>query len=154
MLEKDASKRLGAAKGNMFSVGGVAALRQHEFFDGKHNSIHLPMKVFSMLPPASLLHHPLNPLLLSPPHLKAWTGRRCSARSYRAPSTWKPPLRTSPSTPPCISMRVIAPPLYSLTSRISYQCCYCTILLLRLHHPAAVSLNAGGRLPLHHVLAR
>jgi p70 ribosomal S6 kinase len=32
LLEKDVNKRLGAAKGNMFSIGGVAALKQHEFF--------------------------------------------------------------------------------------------------------------------------
>jgi p70 ribosomal S6 kinase len=32
LLEKDVNKRLGATKGNMFSIGGVAALKQHEFF--------------------------------------------------------------------------------------------------------------------------
>ena len=34
LLEKDATKRLGAAKGNMFNIGGVSALKQHCFFDG------------------------------------------------------------------------------------------------------------------------
>jgi p70 ribosomal S6 kinase len=33
MLEKDINKRLGAAKSTMFSIGGVAALKRHAFFD-------------------------------------------------------------------------------------------------------------------------
>lgn len=32
LLEKDMNKRLGAVKGTMFTIGGVAALKQHEFF--------------------------------------------------------------------------------------------------------------------------
>ena len=32
LLEKDASKRLGASKSNRFTIGGVTALKQHEFF--------------------------------------------------------------------------------------------------------------------------
>lgn len=34
MLDKDMSKRLGAAKSTMFSIGGVTALKQHDFFRG------------------------------------------------------------------------------------------------------------------------
>ena len=34
LLEKDVNKRLGAAKGTMFSIGGVTALKQHAFFEG------------------------------------------------------------------------------------------------------------------------
>jgi serine/threonine protein kinase len=34
MIERDVSKRLGASKSTMFSIGGVAALKQHPFFDG------------------------------------------------------------------------------------------------------------------------
>eukprot|EP00596_Hydrurales_sp_CCMP1899_P003551 CAMPEP_0119044698 /NCGR_PEP_ID=MMETSP1177-20130426/33696_1 /TAXON_ID=2985 /ORGANISM="Ochromonas sp, Strain CCMP1899" /LENGTH=813 /DNA_ID=CAMNT_0007015211 /DNA_START=211 /DNA_END=2649 /DNA_ORIENTATION=- len=33
MLEKDLNKRLGASKSTMFSLGGVAALKQHPFFE-------------------------------------------------------------------------------------------------------------------------
>ena len=33
MLEKDINKRLGASKTTMFSIGGVAALKRHPFFD-------------------------------------------------------------------------------------------------------------------------
>lgn len=36
MLEKDPTKRLGAAKGNMFSIGGVSQLKQHPFFSSLH----------------------------------------------------------------------------------------------------------------------
>jgi p70 ribosomal S6 kinase len=32
LLEKDVNKRLGAKKSTMFSIGGVAGLKQHEFF--------------------------------------------------------------------------------------------------------------------------
>lgn len=32
LLEKDPSKRLGSAKGTMFCIGGVAALKKHDFF--------------------------------------------------------------------------------------------------------------------------
>jgi len=32
LLEKDITKRLGSSKGNMFAIGGVAALKQHDFF--------------------------------------------------------------------------------------------------------------------------
>ena len=34
LLEKDMTKRLGAMKSTMFAVGGVAALKKHEFFVG------------------------------------------------------------------------------------------------------------------------
>mmetsp|Transcript_24373 Transcript_24373/g.35771 ORF Transcript_24373/g.35771 Transcript_24373/m.35771 type:complete len:671 (+) Transcript_24373:193-2205(+) len=34
MLHKDPSKRLGAAKSTMFEIGGVSALKQHDFFRG------------------------------------------------------------------------------------------------------------------------
>lgn len=34
LLEKDPSRRLGCTKGNMFSVGGVSALKNHDFFGG------------------------------------------------------------------------------------------------------------------------
>lgn len=34
MLEKDLTRRLGCSKTNMFSLGGVGALKQHAFFDG------------------------------------------------------------------------------------------------------------------------
>jgi serine/threonine protein kinase len=34
MLDKDMNKRLGCAKSTMFSIGGITALKQHEFFAG------------------------------------------------------------------------------------------------------------------------
>lgn len=34
LLEKDPSKRLGCAKGTMFNIGGVTALKNHDFFRG------------------------------------------------------------------------------------------------------------------------
>merc|ERR1719223_373994 len=34
LLEKDMNKRLGSTKSTMFSIGGVAALKQHTFFVG------------------------------------------------------------------------------------------------------------------------
>jgi p70 ribosomal S6 kinase len=33
LLEKDMNKRLGSVKGNMFTIGGVSALKKHEFFE-------------------------------------------------------------------------------------------------------------------------
>jgi len=33
LLEKDVTKRLGSTKGTMFAIGGVAALKKHDFFD-------------------------------------------------------------------------------------------------------------------------
>lgn len=33
LLEKDPSKRLGCSKGNMFTIGGISALKQHPFFE-------------------------------------------------------------------------------------------------------------------------
>ena len=34
LLERDVSKRLGASKSTMFQIGGVTALKEHEFFKG------------------------------------------------------------------------------------------------------------------------
>jgi serine/threonine protein kinase len=45
MLDKDVNKRLGSSKSNMFSIGGVAALKQHAFFQGLSWDLLLKMQI-------------------------------------------------------------------------------------------------------------
>jgi serine/threonine protein kinase len=83
MLEKDVNKRLGAAKSNMFSIGGVAALKQHAFFDGldwsalERCEITPPINVSAPLCPPINGHLPngqLDPITSSTPGFgSGWT---------------------------------------------------------------------------------
>jgi p70 ribosomal S6 kinase len=53
MLDKDPTRRLGCTKGTMFSIGGIAMLRQHSFFEGLD---WVALEQLKLTPPIDLLN--------------------------------------------------------------------------------------------------